>query len=75
MSSAALEQLKLTVSNLPAEEREELAEYLWSTLDSAEDIKAEWIALAESRMVDVRAGRVVGIPAEEVLKHLLDPEQ
>ena len=74
--SASLEQLKSTLSGLPVSERAELAEFLLRTLDSEEEgAKAEWLALAESRMVEVRAGRVVGIPAEEVLKNLLEPER
>lgn len=34
------------------------------------EARIEWLALAETRMADVRAGKVVGIPAEEVMKNL-----
>ena len=70
--NSTLEQLKVTLSSLPAAERAELAQYLLRSLDPEEEgAKAEWLALAEQRMADVRAGRVTGIPAEEVLKNLL----
>ena len=66
--SPSLEQMKVTLSGFSTSERAELAEYLLRSLDSdGDDVKAEWFALAEQRMVDVRAGRVSGIPAKEVL--------
>ena len=72
--SPSLEQLKVTLSGLPAAERAELAEYLLHSLElEKETIKAEWLALAEQRMAEVRAGQVAGIPAELVLKNLLEP--
>jgi putative addiction module component (TIGR02574 family) len=72
-----LEQLKDAASDLPLPERAELAKFLVRSLDeqSAAAIRAEWLALAERRMADVKAGKVVGIPAEEVLKNLLEPRQ
>jgi putative addiction module component (TIGR02574 family) len=72
--SPSLEQLKTTISSLPAAERAELAQYLLRSLEPEEEgAKAEWLALAEQRMAEVRAGEVVGIPAEEVLSSLLGP--
>ena len=69
--STALEQLKSAASVLPAPERAELAQHLLRSLDVDEEgAQSEWLALAEQRMADVRAGKVVGIPAEEVLKSL-----
>ena len=63
-------------AGVPAAERAELAQYLLCSLEPAEQgAKAEWLALAEQRMAEVRAGQVVGIPAEEVLKTLLGPER
>ena len=71
---SSLEELKTTLSNLPAAERIELAHFLLRSLDpDEEDSKAEWLTLAEQRMAEVRSGQVVGIPAEEVLKSLLEP--
>ncbi len=72
--SPSMEQLKTTLSGLPVAERAELAQYLLRSLDSEDDdAKAEWLAIAEQRMAEVRAGQVAGIPAEEVLKSLLRP--
>jgi putative addiction module component (TIGR02574 family) len=72
--SASLEELKTTLSGLPVPERAELARYLLHTLEPAEEgAAAEWLALAERRMAEVRAGRVVGIGAEEVLESLRRP--
>ena len=72
--SATLEELKSTVSGLPVPERAELAQYLLHTLESPDEgAAAEWLAVAEQRMSDVRSGRVVGIPAEQVLESLRRP--
>jgi putative addiction module component (TIGR02574 family) len=69
--SATLDELKSTLSGLPASERAELAHFLLHTLETPDEgAGAEWLALAEKRMDDVRAGRVVGIPAEQVLQSL-----
>ena len=72
MQNPSLEQLKTMLSGLPADERAELAHYLLRSLDSNEDsTRAEWLTLTEQRMAEVRAGRIVGIPAEEVLNDML----
>src|SRR5262249_28118857 len=61
--SASLEELKYTLSGLPAPERAELAHFLLHTLEIPDEgAAAEWLALAERRMAEVRAGGVVGIP-------------
>ena len=74
--SPSLEKLKTTLSGLSTTERAELAHYLLHTLEPEEkDANAEWLALAEQRMAQVRAGEIVGIPAEEVLKNLLGTGQ
>jgi putative addiction module component (TIGR02574 family) len=66
-----LDEIKAILARLPAPERAELAHYLLHTLEPAEEgAAAEWLALAEERMAEVRAGRVVGIPAEQVLESL-----
>jgi putative addiction module component (TIGR02574 family) len=70
-----LQQLKDVASELPTAERAELAEFLFQTLDpeDASHIRAEWLVLARERMVEVKAGQVLGIPAEEVLKKFARP--
>jgi putative addiction module component (TIGR02574 family) len=68
-----LQELKDAASGLPVSERAELAHFLLRSLDAQDEegVRAEWLALAEQRMAEVRAGEVVGVPAEEVLKSLL----
>jgi putative addiction module component (TIGR02574 family) len=72
-----LQELKNAASDLPADERAELAQFLLRSLDEQDEegTKAAWLALAEQRMAEVRAGKVVGVPAAEVLKTLLEPRQ
>lgn len=68
-----LQELKDATAGLPAGERAELAQFLLNSLDDQDEegVRVEWLALAGRRMADVRAGKVVGVPAEEVLKNLL----
>ena len=67
----SLEELKTTLITLPIDQRAELAHYLLRSLDAAEpDAANEWLTLAQQRMDDIRAGKVVGIPAEQVLQSL-----
>jgi len=66
-----MEELKVSLLMLPAAERAELAQHLLRSLDEEEaGAKEEWLALAQERMAEVRAGKVTGIPATEVLKGL-----
>jgi len=68
---SSIEQLKTTLSGLPLEQRAELAEYLLDSLETdAATAKTEWLALVKERMAEVRAGRIVGIPAADVLRSL-----
>jgi putative addiction module component (TIGR02574 family) len=72
--SATLEELKAIVSGLPVPERAELAHYLLRTLAAVDnEAAAEWLDLAEKRIEDVRAGRVVGISAKQVMESLRRP--
>jgi putative addiction module component (TIGR02574 family) len=70
-----LEQLKDAVADLAPNERAELAQFLLDSLNGDEEkaARGEWLALAQSRMAEVKAGKVVGIPAEEVIRTLLEP--
>jgi putative addiction module component (TIGR02574 family) len=70
--AVTLQDLKDAATGLSAAERAELARFLLHSLDEGEaaDARAEWLALAERRMAEVKAGKVVGIPAEEVLRTL-----
>jgi len=75
--TVTLQELKDAAVVLPAGDRAELARFLLRSLDDGEeeDARAAWLAIAERRMAEVKAGRVVGIPAEEVLRTLLGPTQ
>jgi putative addiction module component (TIGR02574 family) len=70
--TTTLQDLKIAASNLPVTDRAALAEFLLRSLDDGEDanVRTEWLALAERRMAEVKAGSVVGIPADEVLRSL-----
>jgi putative addiction module component (TIGR02574 family) len=69
--NSSLKDLKATISSLPPGKRAELAEYVLDSLKSDEqEIKAEWLAVAKQRLAEMHSGRVVGIPAEKVLKSL-----
>ncbi len=74
--SSSLEAVKASVSGLSVAERADLAHYLLHTLEPAEEGAAkEWLALAERRMAEVRAGNVSGIPAEDVMNTLRGRQQ
>jgi len=53
---------------LPPEQREEVINDLWASLDV--DLGEEWEGEIKRRVQDVDAGRVKTIPAEEVFSRL-----
>jgi hypothetical protein len=63
-----LQELKDAASGLPASDRVELAQFLLHLLDEQDEqgVLTEWLALAEQRMAENRAGKVFGVPAENV---------
>jgi putative addiction module component (TIGR02574 family) len=67
-----LDELKSAALQLPRNDRAELAQFVLDSLDDQDEIavRADWLALAARRMDEVRAGIVVGIPAEQVLSEL-----
>jgi hypothetical protein len=69
---ATLEEVKAAIVGLSEEDRAELELYILEGANDGEDYTAEWLAVANERMQDVIAGKVVGIPAEEVMRKLLD---
>jgi putative addiction module component (TIGR02574 family) len=72
-----LDELKNGAASLPASERAELVQFLLRSLDEPDEnqVRTEWLDLAEKRMAEVRAGKVIGVQAEKVLKTLLDPKR
>jgi putative addiction module component (TIGR02574 family) len=73
--SLTLQQLKNAAAELPVDQRAQLAEFLLDSLGEQDEnvTRAEWLAVAEERLAELRAGKVVGIPAEQVLNNLLRP--
>jgi putative addiction module component (TIGR02574 family) len=57
---------------LPQRDRATLAEHLLATLDEAEDkdVEAAWLAEAERRYQEYRAGRMRAVPADQVFAHI-----
>ncbi len=67
----SLDELKVAASSLPLPERAELAHFLLRTFEPVESGAAEaWLAVATQRMDDVYAGKVIGLPAEQVMEDL-----
>ena len=73
--ASMLEEVKSTADLLPLSDRAELVLHLLHTLEPTEEVaQAEWHALAQSRLAEVRSGHVVGIPAERVLESMRRPQ-
>jgi putative addiction module component (TIGR02574 family) len=66
-----LQELKDASVGLPAPQRAELAQFLLESLDVQEVGWTEaWQAELAQRLQEIRSGKVVGIPADEVLNGL-----
>lgn len=68
--SATLEEIQAEAMKLSAEERAELADRLWASLEPQEDIDAAWEAEIERRLRQLEAGEVETIPHETVIADL-----
>lgn len=68
----AVEELYEQASQLPTEDRAELAGRLLESIEDPPDdgVEEAWAAEIERRMVEYRAGRVKTIPWAEVRAHL-----
>jgi len=68
----SLEQLKAQLRILPAQERAELAQYLIHSLDEdeGEDADAAWQAELERRVADIKSGKAIGKPGDQVFAEL-----
>jgi len=66
------EQLRDAVADLPLPERLELTQFLVQSFDvqPSEEVRAAWLAPAESRLAELRTGTVKGVPADELLESL-----
>ena len=69
--SLTMQELKDAAAGLSASERAALAHYLLRSLEPEEAGWAEaWQEELDRRMDEIRAGKVTGVPAEEVLARL-----
>jgi putative addiction module component (TIGR02574 family) len=69
--SPSLEQIKSTLSELPPSEKAELAYFLLDSLEPADEGVAEaWRVELRRRAAEIRSGKVIGKPVEEVLARL-----
>lgn len=64
------QQIANEAMKLTPEERVDLAEKLWVSVDSPEAIAQAWDVEIERRMAQLDAGEVDTIPADEVLAKL-----
>lgn len=71
--SLPVEKITEYALSLNSDARALLADRLVESLDPIDDeeIRAAWAAEAQRRLADLRAGKVVAIPADEVLAHVL----
>ena len=66
-----VEEITDELLNLPAKDRAKLAEKLIASLDEdgiSPDVEAAWLKEAERRMSEIKAGRVKGRSAEDVIR-------
>lgn len=68
--SLTFQQLANEAMKLTPEERVDLAEKLWVSVDAPEAVAAAWDAAAERRMAELDAGTVDAIPFEDVIAEL-----
>ena len=68
----AVEQLKAQLGHLSAEERAELAHFLLVSLEpeDGDGVDAAWEAEVARRVEEIRSGRAVGKPAEQLFAEL-----
>ena len=66
------ERLKPELAGLSAQDRAALASFLIRSLDEAEDADAEaaWDAELARRAEDIKSGKAIGIPADQVFADL-----
>jgi hypothetical protein len=69
-----LQEMMTAASGMSVSDRAALTNYLLDSFEDDDSTDKDWLAIAEERMAEVKAGKAVGIPAEEVLRTLLDPE-
>lgn len=66
-----IDQLKVQLGSLPERDRAELAYYLITSLEPVEEgVEEAWRVEVRRRVAEIRSGRAVGIPADELFAEL-----
>ena len=68
--SLTYDQLATEAMRLSAEERADLADKLWMSVDTPEAVAAAWDVEIERRIADLDSGKTVGVPVEHVLAEI-----
>ena len=68
--SLTYDQIAAEAMQLSAEERADLADKLWMSVDTPEAVAAAWDAEIERRIAQIDSGEVETIPFEEVMAEL-----
>lgn len=70
--TAKAERMKSELAGLTPEDRAELVRFLIESLDGDEEqgVAAAWDAELKRRAEDIESGRVVGEPAEKLLREM-----
>ncbi|MFZ5532100.1 MAG: addiction module protein [Pseudomonadota bacterium] len=68
--SLTAQQIKEEAMKLTAQERADLADWLWVSAVSREEVAAAWDAEITRRIAEIDSGTAKLIPGEEVLERL-----
>ncbi len=68
--SLTYEQIAAEAMRLSAEERADLADKLWISVDTPEEVAAAWDAEIERRIAQIDSGEVETIPSEQLMAGL-----
>jgi putative addiction module component (TIGR02574 family) len=68
--SLTYDQIAAEAMQLSAEERADLADKLWISVDTREAVAASWDAEIERRVAQIDSGEVETIPFEQVMAGL-----
>lgn len=68
--SMTYKEIMSEAMKLPPQERADLADRLWISVDTPQAVAAEWDAEIERRVAQLDAGKVEPIPFEQVIAEL-----
>jgi len=71
MSDQTTNKLIKEIESLPVDERIRIADSVLKTLNPVDqDLENQWIAEAETRLSDLKSGKVSPIPGDEVFERI-----